>query len=37
MQKTSMLLVEDNEDDVQLTLRAFRKHNLAAPPARDRS
>ncbi len=24
-----MLLVEDNEDDVQLTLRAFRKHNLA--------
>lgn len=24
-----MLLVEDNEDDVQLTLRAFRKHNIA--------
>jgi two-component system, response regulator len=27
--KTSVLLVEDNDDDVQLTLRAFRKHNLA--------
>jgi two-component system response regulator len=27
--RTSVLLVEDNEDDVQLTLRAFKKHNLA--------
>ena len=24
-----ILLVEDNPDDVELTLRAFRKHNLA--------
>jgi len=29
MTKNSVLLVEDSEDDVQLTLRAFRKHNLA--------
>lgn len=29
MNKTSVLLVEDNDDDVQLTLRAFQKHNLA--------
>lgn len=29
MKKTSVLLVEDNEDDIQLTLRAFKKHNLA--------
>jgi len=29
MQRTTLLLVEDNEDDVQLTLRAFRKHNIA--------
>ena len=29
MTKTSVLLVEDNDDDVQLTLRAFQKHNLA--------
>lgn len=27
--RTSVLLVEDNEDDVELTLRAFKKHNLA--------
>jgi len=27
--RTAVLLVEDNDDDVQLTLRAFRKHNLA--------
>jgi two-component system response regulator len=27
--KTTVLLVEDNDDDVQLTLRAFRKHHLA--------
>ena len=25
----SVLLVEDNADDIELTLRAFRKHNLA--------
>lgn len=25
----SILLVEDNQDDVDLTLRAFRKHNLS--------
>ena len=29
MKKTSVLLVEDNEDDVALTLRAFKKNNLA--------
>lgn len=29
MQPTSVLLIEDNEDDVELTLRAFKKHNLA--------
>lgn len=29
MQKKIILLVEDNPDDVDLTLRAFRKHNLA--------
>lgn len=29
MNKTSVLLVEDNDDDVQLTLRAFEKHKLA--------
>lgn len=29
MPKTSVLLVEDNDDDVQLTLRAFEKHKLA--------
>lgn len=29
MTKTSILLVEDNEDDVQLTLRAFKKNKLA--------
>jgi two-component system, response regulator len=28
MSKTSILLVEDNEDDVRLTLRAFKKNNL---------
>jgi len=28
MTRNSVLLVEDSEDDVQLTLRAFRKHNL---------
>jgi two-component system response regulator len=27
--RTAVLLVEDNDDDVQLTLRAFKKHNLA--------
>src|ERR1051325_2038648 len=27
--KTTLLLVEDNEDDIQLTLRAFKKHNIA--------
>ena len=27
--KTSVLLVEDNDDDVQLTLRAFQKNKLA--------
>lgn len=30
-QKNSVLLVEDNDDDVQLTLRAFRSHNIANP------
>ena len=29
MNKTSLLLVEDNDDDVQLTLRAFQRHHLA--------
>lgn len=29
MNRTSVLLVEDNDDDVQLTLRAFEKHKLA--------
>lgn len=29
IRKTSVLLVEDNDDDVQLTLRAFQKHKLA--------
>lgn len=29
VRKTSVLLVEDNDDDVQLTLRAFQKHKLA--------
>lgn len=29
MPRTGVLLVEDNDDDVQLTLRAFRKHKLA--------
>ena len=29
MQRATLLLVEDNEDDVQLTLRAFKKHNIA--------
>lgn len=29
MPRTSLLLVEDNDDDVQLTLRAFEKHKLA--------
>jgi len=29
VKKGFVLLVEDNEDDVQLTLRAFKKHNLA--------
>ncbi len=28
MNKRSILLVEDNPDDVDLTLRAFRKHNI---------
>jgi two-component system, response regulator len=27
--RTGVLLVEDNDDDVQLTLRAFKKYNLA--------
>lgn len=26
--RTTILLVEDNADDVELTLRAFRRHNL---------
>ena len=26
-----LLLVEDNEDDIELTLRAFRKHGLKHP------
>lgn len=29
MNKKTILLVEDNPDDVALTLRAFKKHNLA--------
>lgn len=29
MQKKKILLVEDNPDDVELTLRAFRKNNIA--------
>jgi len=29
MDKKTILLVEDNPDDVDLTLRAFKKHNLA--------
>ncbi len=29
MKKKNVLLVEDNPDDVQLTLRAFRKNNIA--------
>lgn len=29
VKKTSVLLVEDNDDDVQLTLRAFQKNKLA--------
>lgn len=29
MRKTSILLVEDNPDDEELTLRAFRKSNIA--------
>ena len=29
MNKTSVLLVEDNDDDVQLTLRAFQKYRFA--------
>ena len=28
MDTTTILLVEDNPDDVELTLHAFRKHNL---------
>ncbi len=28
MESARILLVEDNPDDVELTLRAFRKHNL---------
>ncbi len=29
MNKKTILLVEDNPDDVDLTLRAFKRHNLA--------
>jgi two-component system response regulator len=29
MNKSHILLVEDNPDDVELTLRAFRKNNIA--------
>jgi len=29
MNRKTILLVEDNPDDIDLTLRAFRKHNLA--------
>lgn len=31
MQDSTILLVEDNVDDVTLTLRALRKHNVANP------
>ena len=31
MSDASILLVEDNEDDIALTLRAFRKANIANP------
>lgn len=31
MQHCTILLVEDNADDVTLTLRALRKHNVANP------
>jgi two-component system, response regulator len=29
LSKTTVLLVEDNDDDIQLTLRAFKKHHVA--------
>jgi CheY-like chemotaxis protein len=31
MANEAILLVEDNDDDVQLTLRAFKQHNLDNP------
>ena len=29
LSKTTVLLVEDNDDDIQLTRRAFKKHHIA--------